>query len=187
MPKPSIPGMSSPKLVEQFKPLVTHVVPIDFAPYTTVMSAHEGPHWAPNHPGIRCSLKPLGGQRVRGRSVACEALCAIRGHTNKMHLKDFNAKGVTASRTHPWIPFFGGLLLNWRVCLCLNLGGPLRGVAGPPVTLVADFISALGASRFMLRSYRQVGEHLWEGCLLNLFKDKKREIQRISSALSAEL
>ena len=110
-------------------------------------------------PGIRCSLKPLGGQCVRGRSVEhCEALCAIRGHTNKMHLKDFNVKGMTAGRTHPWIPFFGGLLLNWRVCLCLNLGGPLRGVAGPPVTLVADFISALGASRFMLRSYRRVGD-----------------------------
>lgn len=53
------------------------------------------------------------------------------------------------SDTHPWIPFFGGLLLNWRVCLCLNLGGPLRGVAGPPVTRVADLISGFGASRFM--------------------------------------
>lgn len=51
--------------------------------------------------------------------------------------------------THPWTPFFGGLLLNWRVCLCLNLGGPLRGVAGPPLTRVADLISALG-SRFIL-------------------------------------
>lgn len=53
--------------------------------------------------------------------------------------------------TYPWMPFFGGLLLNWRVCLCLNLGGPLRGVAGPPLTRVADLISALG-SRFMLSS-----------------------------------
>lgn len=51
--------------------------------------------------------------------------------------------------TYPWTPFFGGLLLNWRVCLCLNLGGPLRGVAGPPVTRVADLISGLGGSRFM--------------------------------------
>lgn len=50
---------------------------------------------------------------------------------------------------YPWTPFFGGLLLNWRVCLCLNLGGPLRGVAGPPLTRVADLISALG-SRFIL-------------------------------------
>lgn len=53
------------------------------------------------------------------------------------------------SSPNPWIPFFGGLLLNWRVCLCLNLGGPLRGVAGPPVTRVADLISGLGGSRFM--------------------------------------
>lgn len=55
-------------------------------------------------------------------------------------------------RTYPWMPFFGGLLLNWRVCLCLNLGGPLRGVAGPPLTRVADLISALG-SRFILSCY----------------------------------
>lgn len=47
------------------------------------------------------------------------------------------------------MPFFGGLLLNWRVCLCLNLGGPLRGVAGPPVTRVADLNSDLGGSRFI--------------------------------------
>lgn len=53
------------------------------------------------------------------------------------------------SGTYPWTPFLGGLLLNWRVCLCLNLGGPLRGVAGPPLTRVADLISALG-SRFIL-------------------------------------
>lgn len=33
--------------------------------------------------------------------------------------------------SHPFTPFLGGLLLNWRVCRCLNLGGPLRGVVGP--------------------------------------------------------
>lgn len=33
--------------------------------------------------------------------------------------------------TYPFTPFLGGLLLNCRVCLCLNLGGPLRGVIGP--------------------------------------------------------
>ena len=33
--------------------------------------------------------------------------------------------------SYPFTPFLGGLLLNWRVCLCLNLGGPLRGVVGP--------------------------------------------------------
>lgn len=69
-------------------------------------------------------------------------------------------KWLPPAVTHPWIPFFGGLLLNWRVCLCLNLGGPLRGVAGPPLTLVADLISALGASKFMLRGYC-----LWVGDL----------------------
>lgn len=35
------------------------------------------------------------------------------------------------SPTYPFTPFLGGLLLNCRVCLCLNLGGPLRGVVGP--------------------------------------------------------
>lgn len=39
--------------------------------------------------------------------------------------------------------------MNCLVCLCLNLGGPLRGVAGPPVTLVADLSSSLGGSRLM--------------------------------------
>lgn len=33
--------------------------------------------------------------------------------------------------SYPFTPFLGGLLLNWRVCRCLNLGGPLRGVVGP--------------------------------------------------------
>lgn len=32
---------------------------------------------------------------------------------------------------YPFTPFLGGLLLNCLVCLCLNLGGPLRGVVGP--------------------------------------------------------
>lgn len=36
-----------------------------------------------------------------------------------------------SSYTYPFTPFLGGLLLNCRVCLCLNLGGPLRGVIGP--------------------------------------------------------
>lgn len=41
--------------------------------------------------------------------------------------------------------------MNCLVCRCLNLGGPFLGVTGPPVTLVADRISALGGSRFMAR------------------------------------
>lgn len=73
-----------------------------------------------------------------------------RRKTNKM--SSFHAVPEPPKQrreAYPWIPFFGGLLLNWRVCLCLNLGGPLRGVAGPPLTRVADLISALG-SRFIL-------------------------------------
>lgn len=47
--------------------------------------------------------------------------------------------------------------MNCLVCRCLNLGGPFLGVTGPPVTLVADRISALGGSRFMAR----LAEALW--------------------------
>ena len=39
--------------------------------------------------------------------------------------------------------------MNCLVCLCLNLVGPFRGVAGPPVTLVADLTSGLETSRLM--------------------------------------
>lgn len=59
--------------------------------------------------------------------------------------------GPSASSAYPWTPFLGGLLLNCLVCRCLNLGGPFLGVTGPPITLVADRISAFGGSRFMAR------------------------------------
>lgn len=59
--------------------------------------------------------------------------------------------GPSPSLAYPWTPFLGGLLLNCLVCRCLNLGGPFLGVTGPPITLVADRISALGGSRFMAR------------------------------------
>lgn len=77
-----------------------------------------------------------------------------RLNTRTLH-RFWTSGGYNCERSdpYPWIPFFGGLLLNWRVCLCLNLGGPLRGVAGPPLTRVADLISALGGSRFMVRGY----------------------------------
>lgn len=39
--------------------------------------------------------------------------------------------------------------MNCLVCRCLNFGGPFLGVTGPPITLVAERISALGGSRFM--------------------------------------
>lgn len=51
------------------------------------------------------------------------------------------------------IPLLGGLLLNWRLFLCLNLGGPLRGDPGPVVlsgALLPVFASGLGTSKFIL-------------------------------------
>lgn len=60
-------------------------------------------------------------------------------------------KGSPPLFAYPWTPFLGGLLLNCLVCRCLNLGGPFLGVTGPPITRVADRISALGGSRFMVR------------------------------------
>lgn len=47
--------------------------------------------------------------------------------------------------------------MNCLVCRCLNLGGPFLGVTGPPITLVADRISALGGSRFMARMAETFG------------------------------
>lgn len=48
---------------------------------------------------------------------------------------------------YPLTPFLGGLLLNCLVCLCLNLGGPLRGVVGPvgasPVLRLAAGVSLI--------------------------------------------
>lgn len=78
--------------------------------------------------------------------------------------------------THPWTPFFGGLLLNWRVCLCLNLGGPLRGVAGPPLTRVADLISALG-SRFILPvAFSRCASGVWSWWSLDFEKVKRERV-----------
>lgn len=59
--------------------------------------------------------------------------------------------------------------MNCLVCLCLNLGGPFRGVAGPPVTLVADLTSSLGGSRLMVLGGRQLwgrsrGAHVVPRC-----------------------
>lgn len=53
------------------------------------------------------------------------------------------------SSPNPFTPFLGGLLLNCLVCLCLNLGGPLRGVVGPVgaspvVRLVVGFSLIVG-------------------------------------------
>lgn len=89
-----------------------------------------GPHLFLNPPSLGCHRRSC---RER-TSVSCGG--GVRG-------------SAARSDTYPWTPFLGGLLLNWRVCLCLNLGGPLRGVAGPPLTRVADLISALG-SKFIL-------------------------------------
>lgn len=40
--------------------------------------------------------------------------------------------------TYPFTPFLGGLLLKCLVILCLNWGGPLLGVMGPPTTRVGE-------------------------------------------------
>lgn len=48
--------------------------------------------------------------------------------------------------SHPFWPGLGALLLNVRVCLCLNLGGPFLGVVGPAVPAgVARALPAGGA------------------------------------------
>lgn len=50
------------------------------------------------------------------------------------------------------MPLFGGLLLNCRVDLCLNLGGPLCGDPGPVARvaiLLAALCSDLDMSTFM--------------------------------------
>lgn len=54
---------------------------------------------------------------------------------------------------YPITPLLGGLLLNWRVFLCLNLGGPLCGDPGPVAlrgALQPVFASGLGTSKFIL-------------------------------------
>lgn len=47
-------------------------------------------------------------------------------------------------------PLLGGLLLNCRVFLCLNLGGPDPGPVALTGALPPDFASGLATSRFML-------------------------------------
>lgn len=79
-------------------------------------------------------------------------LSSLRISPEQHHMGTFRCVPCWAlllSPTHPCTPFLGGLLLNCRVCLCLNLGGPFRGVAGPPVTLVADLSSGLWGSKLM--------------------------------------
>ena len=53
----------------------------------------------------------------------------------------FNMSGFS----YPFWPGFGALLLNVRVCLCLNLGGPFLGVVGPAVLPGARALPAGGA------------------------------------------
>lgn len=45
---------------------------------------------------------------------------------------------------YPMTPLFGGLLLNWRVLLCLNLGGPPEppGPEGPAVARIGALLAA---------------------------------------------
>lgn len=56
-------------------------------------------------------------------------------------------------QTYPITPLLGGLLLNCREFLCLNLGAGLRGVPGPVAlrgALLPVFPSGLATSKFML-------------------------------------
>lgn len=46
---------------------------------------------------------------------------------------------------YPFWPGLGALLLNVRVCLCLNLGGPFLGVVGPVEPPGARALPAGGA------------------------------------------
>lgn len=62
-------------------------------------------------------------QRVRWKFLCLFNIVSI--NLSKKNRKPFSFL------SYPFTPFLGGLLLNWRVCLCLNLGGPLRGVVGP--------------------------------------------------------
>lgn len=93
-----------------------------------------------------------------------------------------------AFSSHPWIPFLGGLLLNCLVCLCLNLGGPFLGVTGPPVTLVADLISVLGDSGFMIvvkKCYTGTKgcRSLWAGLLRKKIERKNFNVENFSESL----
>lgn len=75
-----------------------------------------------------------------------------------------NRKSSFSFWSYPFTPFLGGLLLNWRVCLCLNLGGPLRGVVGPwfeaggAKVVLSLILMSLGVWWFSVRFLRW-----WEG------------------------
>lgn len=53
-------------------------------------------------------------------------------------------KIINVFLSHPFWPGLGALLLNVRVCLCLNLGGPFLGVVGPVVPPGARALPAGG-------------------------------------------
>lgn len=136
----------------------------------------------PEADGLKCMKVVCNPQGIAGRcgkaqmipywasSCSSRWLKASHGQMTVMSVPKPSIPGI--SSPNPWTPFFGGLLLNWRVCLCLNLGGPLRGVAGPPLTRVADLISALGGSRFILSCY------VWERACRLLVLDTSLKCSR---------
>lgn len=75
--------------------------------------------------------EPLVPQMIPNWASSCSSkwLNASQGQITVMSVPSPSMPGM--SSPNPLTPFLGGLLLNWRVCLCLNLGGPLRGVVGP--------------------------------------------------------
>lgn len=50
---------------------------------------------------------------------------------------------------YPFCPGLGALLLNVRVCLCLNLGGPFLGVVGPAALAGVAKALPAGGAEFM--------------------------------------
>lgn len=57
---------------------------------------------------------------------------------------------IYSREAYPMTPLLGGLLLNWRVLLCLNLGGPDPGPGTLRGALLPVFASGLATSKFIL-------------------------------------
>lgn len=77
------------------------------------------------------ATEPVVHQMIPNWASSCNSrwLNASQGQITVISVPSPSMPGM--SSPNPFTPFLGGLLLNWRVCLCLNLGGPLRGVVGP--------------------------------------------------------
>lgn len=81
--------------------------------HTTVMSVPR-----PSMPGMSSPKLPSHEQKAIRISTLAGVFSNVDG------CKQFG-------NIYPFWPGLGALLLNVRVCLCLNLGGPFLGVVGP--------------------------------------------------------